>query len=226
MFDKLFEPIQIRGMEIRNRIVMSAMGTHESAESEDGKSVTDKLITYHVARAKGGNGLNTVEVTSVDEASAPHGFLSIAEDKYIPGFKKLNDAVHEAGGKTCVQLWQGGLAVASDQTAQILVPNDLPLSPQYTVPAITNERLLDIIDKFGQAARRAVEAGFDCLEFHCAITIYHIQCFQVELTIEVMSGVDLLKTVRNSHWNVLNPFVPICQRTCHYSCVWIVMMTC
>lgn len=76
--------------------------------------------------------------------------------------------MHEAGGKTCIQLWQGGLAVASDQTAQILVPNDLPLSPQYTVPAITNERLLDIIDKFGQAAKRAVEAGFDCLEFHCA----------------------------------------------------------
>ena len=107
MFDKLFEPIQIRGMELRNRVVMSAMGTHESAESE-------------------------------------------------------------AGGKTCIQLWQGGLAVASDQMAQILVPNDLPLSPQYTVPAITNERLLDIIDKFGQAAKRAVEAGFDCLEFHCA----------------------------------------------------------
>ena len=56
MFDKLFEPIQIRGMELRNRVVMSAMGTHESAESEDGKSVTDKLIAYHVARAKGGNG--------------------------------------------------------------------------------------------------------------------------------------------------------------------------
>ena len=44
MFDKLFEPIQIRGMELRNRVVMSAMGTHESAESEDGKSVTDKLM--------------------------------------------------------------------------------------------------------------------------------------------------------------------------------------
>ena len=60
MFDKLFEPIQIRGMELRNRVVMSAMGTHESAESEDGKSVTDKLIAYHVARVKGGNGLNTI----------------------------------------------------------------------------------------------------------------------------------------------------------------------
>lgn len=168
MFEKLFEPIQIRGMTLNNRIVMSAMGTHESAESVDGKSVTDKLIAYHVARAKGGNGLNTVEVTAIDEASSPHGFLSIANDSYIPGFKKLNDAVHEAGGKTCIQLWQGGLAVASDPKAEILLPCDMPLSPQYTVPAITSERLWDIINKFGQAAKRCVEAGFDSIEFHCA----------------------------------------------------------
>lgn len=167
-FEKLFTPIRIRELELKNRVVLSAMGTHESGVSEDGKSVTDKLIQYHVARAKGGCGLNTVEVTAVDALSAPKGFLSIAEDKYISGFRKLNDGVHAAGGKTCLQLWQGGLAVASDQTAQILLPDDMPLSPQYTVPAITTERLYSVIDAFGKAAARAVEAGFDTLEFHCA----------------------------------------------------------
>ena len=167
-FEKLFSPIKIRNLELKNRVVMSAMGTHESAESPDGKEVTDKLIAYHTARAKGGCGLNTVEVTSVDAPSAPHGFLSIAEDQYIPGLRKLNDAVHAAGGKTCVQLWQGGLAVASDQTAQILLPNDMPMSAEYTVPGITEERLYSVIDAFGAAAKRAVTAGFDCLEFHCA----------------------------------------------------------
>ena len=49
--------------------------------------VIDKLIAYHVARAKGGNGLNTVEVTAVDKASAHFGFLFIVEDKYINGLK-------------------------------------------------------------------------------------------------------------------------------------------
>ena len=107
-------------MKLKNRVVMSAIGTHESVESEGGKSVTDKLIAYLVAHSKGGNSLNVV-----DKASAPFGFLSIAEDKYIEGFKKLNDAVHAAGGKTCIQLWQGDLAVASDQKAEILVPNVL-----------------------------------------------------------------------------------------------------
>ena len=61
-FEKLFTPIKIRGLELSNRVVMSAMGTFESSASEDGRMVTDKLIAYHVARAKGGCGLNTVEV--------------------------------------------------------------------------------------------------------------------------------------------------------------------
>lgn len=167
-FKKLFEPIVIRDLELKNKVVMSAMGTHESGASPDGRMVTDKLIAYHVARAKGGCGLNMVEVSAVDKASSPHGFLSIAEDKYIEGFKKLNDAVHAAGGKTAIQLWQGGLAVASDPTAEILLPNDTPLSAEYTVKAITSERLLSVIEAFGEAARRSVEAGFDAIEFHCA----------------------------------------------------------
>lgn len=167
-FTKLFSPIKIKDLELKNRVVMSAMGTHESAASEDGKGVTEKLIRYHVERAKGGCGLNTVEVTAVDQASSPHGFLSLADDQYIEGLKKLNDAVHKEGGKTCVQLWQGGLAVASDKTAEILLPDAMPLAPNYTVPAISEERLLSVIQAFGEAAGRAVEAGFDCLEFHCA----------------------------------------------------------
>ena len=72
-------------MKLKNRVVMSAIGAHESVESEGRKSIIDKLIAYHVARAKGGNGL-----------------------------KKLNDVVHDASDKTCIQLWQGGLAVALD----------------------------------------------------------------------------------------------------------------
>ena len=158
-FEKLFSPIKIRELELRNRVVMSAMGTHESAASEDGRMVTDKLIAYHVARAKGGCGLNTIEVCSVDAASAPTGFLSIADDRYIPGMKKLCSAVHAAGGRVAVQLWQGGLAVASDPQAQILLPSDMPLSPEYTVPGITEERIQSVIEAFGQAARRVVEAA-------------------------------------------------------------------
>lgn len=71
------------------------------------------MIAYHVERAKGGNGLNAVEVAAVDKASVPFGFLFIAKNKYTNGLK-INDVLHDAGDKTCIQLWQGGLAVALD----------------------------------------------------------------------------------------------------------------
>ncbi|NMB09055.1 MAG: NADH oxidase, partial [Tissierellia bacterium] len=81
-FENLFSPIEIKGLKLKNRIMFPAMGTKMA--TEDG-FVTEKLIDYHVARAKGGNGLNMVEVSSVHRASAPKAFLSIYDDKFIPG---------------------------------------------------------------------------------------------------------------------------------------------
>ncbi|MDE6829921.1 MAG: hypothetical protein K2P34_06290, partial [Lachnospiraceae bacterium] len=55
MYEKMFEPIKIRGLEMKNRVVYSAAGTKFSGKQ--GSFVTDKLIDYHVARVKGGSGL-------------------------------------------------------------------------------------------------------------------------------------------------------------------------
>lgn len=96
MYEKLFEPIKIRGMEMRNRIIFPATGTKFSGNAS---FVTDQHINYHVARAKGGSGLNIVEVASVHTPSAPRHFLSISEDQYIPGLKALVDAIHAVGGR-------------------------------------------------------------------------------------------------------------------------------
>ena len=130
MFEKLFTPIQIRDMHLSNRIVLPAMGTKFSGNDS---YVTDKLIDYHVARVKGGSCLNIVEVASVHTPSAPRHFLSISDDCYIPGLKKLTDAIHKEGGNAGIQLWQGSLAVGMDQTAQILVASDMPVSPEITL---------------------------------------------------------------------------------------------
>ena len=108
MYQKLFTPIKIRSMELKNRIVLPAMGTKFSGKTS---YVTDQLIDYHVARVKGGTGLSIVEVCSVHSPSAPRGFLSISEDCYIPGMKRLTDAIHENGGKAGLQLWQGSICV-------------------------------------------------------------------------------------------------------------------
>lgn len=163
-YSHVFSPIKIRGLEIKNRVVFPAMGT----KMLDGDSyVTDQLIDYHVARAKGGNGLNFTEVCSVYSKSSPKNFLSLADDKYIPRMKKLVDAIHEAGGLAGAQLWLGGTAVLfGDPTAMVVVPNDLELAPNYVVPGASIETIKEAVEAFGTAAKRAVEAGFDTLEFH------------------------------------------------------------
>lgn len=165
-FNKLFSPIKIRGLELKNRVVFPAMGTKMPTED---KFVTQQIIDYHVARVEGGCGLNFSEVCSVYAPASPKKFLSIAEDKFIPGLKKLTDAVHEAGGKAGVQLWLGGLAVGSDPEAKIIVPSDMPIpGTEYTLPGASKAIIDASIKAFGEAARRAVEAGFDTLEFHAA----------------------------------------------------------
>jgi 2,4-dienoyl-CoA reductase-like NADH-dependent reductase (Old Yellow Enzyme family)/thioredoxin reductase len=163
-FNNLFSPIKIRGMKLRNRVEFPAMGTKMATED---KFVTKQLIDYHVARALGGNGLNFTEVCSVYGPAAPKKFLSISDDKYIPGLKELSDAIHKAGAKAGVQLWLGGLAVASDPEAIIMIPSDMKvLGSEYTIPGMTIEAIKEAVKAFGEAARRAIQAGYDCVEFH------------------------------------------------------------
>lgn len=164
MFEKLFSPIQIKGMTLSNRVIMPAMGTRMASET---CAVTQRLIDYHEARAKGGSGLNIVEVSSIHSPSAPAHFVSISEDHFIDGHKRLTDAIHKANGKAGIQLWQGSIAVSMDPKAKIFVVNDMSFGP-YTIPAITKEEIVEIINCYGTAAKRAVLAGYDCIEFHCA----------------------------------------------------------
>ncbi|MGL5247907.1 MAG: hypothetical protein ACRC8U_06900, partial [Brooklawnia sp.] len=165
MYPNLLSAIKIRGLELRNRVVYPAMGTKMATAD---KFVTEQLINYHLARVQGGSGLNILEVSSVLESASPSKFVSIAHDRYLPMLTRFNEVLHEAGGATGVQLWLGGVAVASDPTARILTPSPLPLGPGYVVPAMTGEDIEAAIEAFGQAAARSVAAGFDTLEFHAA----------------------------------------------------------
>ena len=164
MYSKLFSPLAIKGMTLKNRIILPAMGTRFTQD----RFVNQTHIDYHVARTRGGSALNIVEVSSVHEPSAPKMFLSIADDKYIPKMRELTDAIHAAGGKAGIQLWQGSLAVGMDQTAMILLASEMELAPGFKIPGIDKVMIGQIVDCYGKAAARAVAAGFDCIEFHCA----------------------------------------------------------
>ena len=153
MFEKIFTPIKIRDLVLDSRVVMTAMGTRFT----DNHLVNSKHIAYHVARAKGGCTLNMVEVSGVHDGSDAIMFLSLARDEYVPEMKRLVDAIHEVGGKCGIQLYQGGLGVCFDSDAAMLVPDSMSL-----------EDIHEVRIAFGEAARRAVEAGFDLIEVHCA----------------------------------------------------------
>ncbi|MEG2908812.1 MAG: FAD-dependent oxidoreductase [Erysipelotrichaceae bacterium] len=164
MYESLFTPLKIKGLSLKNRIVMPAMGTRMADETSH---VTQRLIDYHAARAKGGCGLNIVEVSSVQTLSAPAHFVSISEDEYIEGHKALVDAIHNNGGKAGIQLWQGSIAVSMDPKAKMYVVSDMNMGP-FSVPGITKEEIKEIVESYGKAAKRAALAGYDCIEFHCA----------------------------------------------------------
>ena len=106
-YETLFSPMKIGKIEIKNRIVMTAMGVDVS--DHDG-TANEKTVAYYQERAKGGVGLIITEYTRVNEKDgvvAP-GQLSMSADRYIKPFRKAVDAVHDEGAKLFVQLHHPG----------------------------------------------------------------------------------------------------------------------
>jgi 2,4-dienoyl-CoA reductase-like NADH-dependent reductase (Old Yellow Enzyme family) len=111
-FPALLSPIKIGSMEVKNRFVVPPMGSNYA--NPDG-SVSQQLIDYHVARAKGGFGLIIVEVTAVEPAGKAIPFEpGLWSDEFIPGWKKLVDEVHKYGAKIAVQLHHAGRQTSKD----------------------------------------------------------------------------------------------------------------
>jgi 2,4-dienoyl-CoA reductase-like NADH-dependent reductase (Old Yellow Enzyme family)/thioredoxin reductase len=167
-YPSLFQPIEICGLKLKNRLVVPPMGTGFAAE--DG-SVTERLINYHEARARGGFSLITLEVTAVDgvEGKGSGHQLSIFDDRFIPGFKNLVDRVHNAGAKVGVQLYHPGRATLSAFIGglPLVAPSPVP-DPiwRQTPRELTIQDIERLVESFAQGARRAKDAGFDTVEIH------------------------------------------------------------
>ena len=98
---RVFEPIRIGNVEIPNRIVRAAHGTHLARHAFDEDS-----IAYHTARAKSGCGLTIIEAASVHPSS--ENTLFNVDDRVIPGFEAMMKAVRPYGMKVFEQLFHGG----------------------------------------------------------------------------------------------------------------------
>ena len=170
-FKKLFEPLKVKNVTIKNRLVMSAACTEYG--TEDGY-VTDRFINYYTERAKGGTGLIFVEVANpvFPSGKVLRHQVSISDDKYIPNFKKLTDSVHKYGARIVLQLSHAGRQTTSKVSGQ------QPWAPSAVLPKVsmyyempremTIEEIKSIPPAFGKAAERIRRAGFDGVELHIA----------------------------------------------------------
>src|SRR3982074_3794870 len=102
----LLTPARIGRVEIPNRIVMPPMTTR-TADAEG--FVTDDTMAYYLARARGGEGLITIEMASPEKAARPRRQeIVIYDDRSLPVLTRLVDAIHRAGSKASLQLGHGG----------------------------------------------------------------------------------------------------------------------
>jgi 2,4-dienoyl-CoA reductase-like NADH-dependent reductase (Old Yellow Enzyme family)/thioredoxin reductase len=166
-YPNLFSPIQIGKTTVKNRIFMPPLSTNLA----DKGYVTDALVEHYSNRAKGGVGLIITEVTTVEPIyTYLPGDMSIYDDSFIPGWKKLVDAVHQYDTKILSQLFHPAyMAFPIPGTPQLIAPSHV--GPYYAKSAprpATIEELHDLVKKFGEAAYRFKTAGGDGVEIQAA----------------------------------------------------------
>ena len=165
----LFTPAQLGSLTIKNRLVRSATG--EGMAEVDG-SLTDDMVAFYRRLAEGGVGLIITGHTYVHPlGKASPGMAGLYADEQIPMHRKLTDAVHEAGGVVAIQINHAGR-----QTSPARIGGNTPLAPsalaapgaKFTPKEMTAEDIEEAIQAFADAARRAVEAGYDAVQIHSA----------------------------------------------------------
>lgn len=180
-FEKLFEPGKIGSLTLKNRFIMGAMGV---GFAELGGTPTDRTTAYYEERAKGGYALIITEVTRVQDSEFCTPFEpSLGDDKHIPAWKKVTDAVHAQGAYIFPQLHQPGR-----QYTKAILGHDVSAPSPLACPVfdetpheLTTEEVWDNIHMFGDAAVRAKKAGFDGVEIHAGHG-YLVQQFLSQFT--------------------------------------------
>ncbi|MFC1981526.1 FAD-dependent oxidoreductase [Chloroflexota bacterium] len=177
-FRNLLKPGKIGTLELKNRIILPSMGT---MFGEDSGEVTDTLINWYARRAKGGAALITTEIssaaTAIDALKVHARMLRIDDTSYIPGLKRVVEAIHKNGAKAAIQLSPGfgaqaagGLPWIPNSQAQAVSPSGVPALGKdghaIRPRELTIEEIRKIVQLCGSAAANAKQAGFDSIEIH------------------------------------------------------------
>lgn len=178
---KLFTPLQLRGVTLRNRIAMSPMCQYSS---EDGFA-NDWHLIHHGARAVGGAGLLIAEATGVTpEGRITPNCLGVWKDDHIPALKRMTEFVRAHGAAPGIQLAHAGVKASRQsplkpRSNSFVAINDggwQPVGPTSTrygsdglaPKALTKEEIQSITQSFAEAAQRSIDAGFTVIELHFA----------------------------------------------------------
>ncbi|MGY2271460.1 MULTISPECIES: oxidoreductase [Pseudomonas] len=164
-FPHLFEPLELRGKRLKNRIMSSG---HDTSMPTDNR-VNAQLIAYHRARAEGGVGLIVLQVAGVhDSARYTSHVLMATDDSCIDGYRELAETCHAHGTMVLSQVFHPG--------REIMESADGLLAVAYSASGVPNERfrvmpraldqamINEIVAGYASAARRLHEAGIDGVE--------------------------------------------------------------
>lgn len=163
---KMFEPIKIKNLVLKNRIVMAPMFVEASDSS--GRANDFHLIHYS-NRAIGGVGLIIVEATAV----SPNGRitetdLGIWNESQIDGLSKITSSCHKYDSKILLQLSHAGRKLEFIDGIPV-APSPIKFNDQFRTPLeLTKTDIKNLVLDFKSAALRALSAGFDGIEIHAA----------------------------------------------------------
>lgn len=177
---RLFEPLEIRGVRLRNRVAVSPMCEYSS---QDGFANTWHVV-HLGSRAVGGAGLVFTEAAAVAaEGRISPEDLGIYRDEHVPKLRQIVDFIHEHGAVAGMQLahagfkastaapWKGGEPVRPQHGGweRVVAPSGIPFREGWIVPhALQIAEIALVVEQFALAAQRALAAGFRVLEIHAA----------------------------------------------------------
>ncbi|MFZ0451646.1 MAG: FAD-dependent oxidoreductase [Desulfatiglandaceae bacterium] len=164
----LFSPFSIKGCRLQNRIVMPALA---SFLIENDGEITEKTIEHYRLRAAGGPAMVIMEACAV----SPEGVVArhqarIFDDRFLDGLSRIARAIKAEGAVPALQIHHGGRQTSARIIKQKpLAPSPLPCPAiNGDVEPLTRDGIQALVSKFGDAAVRAVEAGFELIEIHGA----------------------------------------------------------
>ncbi len=163
---RLLGPGKVAGMEVRNRLVMAAMGTNFA--SPEGL-VTERHLGFYEARARGGAGTIVVGCAAIHlTGKVSTNQICIYDDQYLPGLTGLADTIKRHGARAVLQLQHGGRYCYPDRIGgnEPVAPSPIPMPGRVPPKELSVTEIVRLVEDFAGGAERAKKAGFEAIEVH------------------------------------------------------------